>query len=395
MRLLPVALALLATPAPIATGHHLEDEVPTRLFVDARKGRDKQAGTERKPMRSLSSAISRLPDVVPHSVTIEVLGGDEYASTGGVGMPDESLVLMRRMPPGVTVQIVGRRDKEGQLPILAWEGADMVSACEGRWRLENLQLGSFSKRQRRGVAVSGTADVTLKDMVFRTRSLSDAAIHVSRGGFVGLRGTIGINEHLHDEEVEESFAGIIATSGGMVKFLEREGATLDMGNGSLSSSYYGSIRLGCETARITSWGRQSNNLAVNNGGRVDLHGTTVTLVAQVPENTPVGPEHDGHILGEDAHLILSGKNRNAIVLQKASTFTCNDVELRGEFTNSLVAMSGSMFVGRFLSDVTRVEAHTGATVHLVKVEGELHGPVIARRGGVVSLPDGTLVGPGE
>ena len=64
-------------------------------------------------------------------------------------------------------------------------------------------------------------------------------------------------------------------------------------NGSLSAGEYGLIGLGCETARITSWGRQSNCLAVNDSGRVDLHGTETTLCAKVAENTPIGPEHDG------------------------------------------------------------------------------------------------------
>lgn len=128
------------------------------------------------------------------------------------------------------------------------------------------------------------------------------------------------------------------------------------------------------------------NLAINNGGRIDLHNTTTTLCARRKENTPIGLEHDGHVLGEDVRLVIVGENKNAIVLQKASTLTCNDIELKGKFETTLDGMSGSMFVGGFLTDVTRVRADTGATLHLTKIEGEVLGPVSEKRGGVVTLP---------
>ncbi len=202
-----------------------------------------------------------------------------------------------------------------------------------------------------------------------------------------LWGAIRLNDHLHDSAPDESFCGIIATDHGLVRFVERRGASLELGNGSLSVGYYGCIRLGCETARITSWAEQSNNLAINNGGRIDLHNTTVTLRAKHRRNTPIGLEHDGHILGEDAHVIIEGENDSAIALQKASTFTCNDIELRGKFEYDLWASSGSMFVGRFLTDVGRIEASTGASINIEKIKGKLIGPVIAKRTGTISLPD--------
>jgi hypothetical protein len=303
-------------------------------------------------------------------------------------MPDDVLELMLRMRPGVTVTIVGRPGADGQVPILAWEGGRaMIDAREGDWSLEKVQIGTFSKRQRRGVMVAGPAQVMLKDVTFRLRSLSDAGIYAHRGGEVSLRGAIKLNEQLHERAEEETFCGIIATDHGLVRFREREGASLNLGNGSLSASYYGCIRLGCETARITSWTDQSNNLAINNGGRIDLHGTTVTLCAKRRRNTPIGLEHDGHILGEDAHVIIEGENGMAIALQKASTFTCNDIELRGKFDYSMWASSGSMFVGRFLTDVGQIEATTGANINIEKIDGELIGPIIAKHAARISLPD--------
>ncbi len=177
-----------------------------------------------------------------------------------------------------------------------------------------------------------------------------------------------INEQLHNKAENESFSGIIAEDHGLVMFAETQGASLDMGNGSLSASYYGVIRLGCETAKITSWGEQSNNLAINNGGRIDLHGTTTTLCARQKANTPIGLEHDGHILAEGAHIIIQGDNENAIVIQKSSTLTCNDIELRGTFKTAISAMSGSMFVGSFLGDIPGLSASTSATINIEEMK---------------------------
>jgi hypothetical protein len=384
-RLTLLALSALSLSAGAA------ESGPSHLFVNGAAGRDDAGGDQDHPLQSLSAAIARLPDPVLRPVTIEWLGG-AHDSTGGRAMPPNCLELMRRMRPGVSVRIVGRPDRTGALPIMAWEGGEaMVDVREGNWWLENVQIGSGTTRQRRGVMATGPGGVTLKNVTLRTRSLSDAGIYAQRGGLVQLRGAIRLNEHLHDQAGGETFAGIIATEQGVVRFEEADGASLEMGNGSLSASYYGVIRLGCRTARITSWGEQSNCLAVNNSGRIDLHDSTVRLCARQRRNTPIGLEHDGHVLGEGARILIEGTNDNAIVLQKASTFTCNAVEIRGNCPNTLVASSGSMFVGRFQGDVSGLSATTGASIHLEAVGGRITGPLSATRGGFISLPDGKVV----
>jgi hypothetical protein len=359
------------------------------IHVDGTKGDDKNSGDAQKPLKSLSAVIAKLKDPLTESVLIELASGT-YSETGSVGMPSNCLHLMCRMRPGVRVRISGKKDEAGQVPVLDWKGEPLIDATEGTWWIENVQMGSFLTTQRQGVAVSKTAHVTLKNVVFRTRSHSGGTIHASRGGKVSLRGSIKINEHLHEKIEKETFAGIVAEDHGLVMFEESQGASLDMGNGSLSASYYGVIRLGCETAKITSWGEQSNNLAINNGGRIDLHSSVVTLRARNRLNTPIGLEHDGHILAEGAKVIIEGENGHAIVLQKASSFTCNSVELRGKFRTVLEAMSGSIFVGQFKSDVGSLSATTSASIHVGQIDGKVLGTVLATKGGVVSLPDRTV-----
>jgi len=119
------------------------------------------------------------------------------------------------------------------------------------------------------------------------------------------------------------------------------------------------------------------------------------LRARKKGNTPIGLEHDGHILGEGAHVTIEGANDMAIALQKASTFTCNDIELHGQFGRAVWASSGSMFVGRFLTDVGRVEATTGASINIEKINGKLIGPAVATHCGNISLPDRDVWPPGN
>jgi hypothetical protein len=356
------------------------------LFVDPHKGRDAADGSEKRPLRSISAAIARLPDPVTRSVTIHLAAG-AYDTTGGADMPGRSLVLWRRMRPGASVRLAG--PEEGEPAVLAWNGdRHMVEAHEGTWELARLQVGSFSSEQRRGVTVHGPARVVLEDVAFRLRSDSDAGIWAVDGGRVELRGAIRLNEHLAGKEakaIDESFCGILASDGGVVEYADSRGS-LELGNGNLSARYYGSIRLGCASARVTCW-TGSNNLTVNNGGRIDLRNTPIVLRACSRSNVPIGLEDDGHVLAEDARITIVGPNDSAIALQKASVLACNDIDLQGEFEYALWGTSGSVFVGRFLGDVPKVRARTGASLHIEKIGGKLVGPVTAESGGVVSLPD--------
>lgn len=383
-RLLATVLLVLS-----ATGARAQ----VRLFVDPVGGDDAATGAMEHPLRSLSAAVARVPDWLDQPVTIELAPG-EYRDTGGVAMASNSLFLSRRMGQRGAVHIVGRAGPAGEVPVLAWEGGPcMVDVREGEWSLEGVRIGTFTKRQRRGVSATGPARITLRDVSCRLRSLSDAAVFATRGAEVALAGRIALNDDLHDAAEAESFSGIVAEDHGMVRFVGREGASLDVGNGSLSASYYGCIQLGCEWARITSWGDQSNCLAVNNSGRVDLHGTETAVCARNPRNTPVGLEDDGHVLAEGAHLVIEGQgNAAAIVLQKASSLFCNDIEIRGAVGTAVSAMSGSVCVTGFLSAVPAIDATTGAHITIEKVGGTLEREAIrASRGASVDLPDGAVV----
>ncbi len=374
MRRTLLVLITLLSPA-VAVGE-------IELHVDAERGKDNTKGTARRPLRTLAAALAKLPEPLEESVTIHLAAG-EHQSTGGEGSSERSLALVHRMRPGVHVRFLG---PEGDAAaVLAWEGSPMVDVREGEWRFQRLRIGTFSTRQRRGVVVRGPARAVLEGVTFRLRSHSDVGIRAERGGWVCLRGRIQLNEHLHEEAQEETFSGLLAVDHGVIEFDEHSGSHLDLGNGSLSVRYYGRIRLGCESARITSW-TKSNNLTISSGGRIDLGGTPTLLRAVRKNNTPIGLEHDGHILAEDARIEIVGPNDSAIALQKASTFTCNDVLLKGEFEYAMWASSGSLFVGRFLSDVSKLKAKTGAQIHVEKIDGEV-GEVVVESGGLISLPD--------
>lgn len=354
------------------------------IYVDPSRGDDRSAGTRERPLRTLSAAVDNLPDPVERTTSILLAGGailrSEAKDSAG------TLNLARRMRPGVSVRIAP--EVATAMPILAWNSAGaLVEVGAGSWRIEHVQVGTNSAEQRRGVVAVGPGTITLEDVSFRLRSKSDYAIVAQRGGRVVLSGAIRINDP--PPEGDESFSGMRAVDCGIIEFESDGRSSLVLGNGNLTTSYWGSIRLGCDTASITCATR-SNCLSVGNSGRIDLRNTRTTLVARDPKNTPIGLEDDGHILGEDAHVLIRGENDSAIALQKRSALFCNDVELQGQFGHALWASSGSIFVGSFVGDVGHLEASTGASIHVERVRGKVVGPIEAKSGGVVSLPDSVV-----
>ena len=364
----------------------------SQIYVDPVHGDDTQAGTKARPCKTISAALSLLPEEVAADVTVHLKAG-VYATTGGEGMPVDCLVLRRRMWPGVTVQIQREPDaKQGETKngaVLDWGGREfLVLVLEGQWSLSNLQVGTRRLDQRQGVGVEGPGLAIVRDVRIRTTSRAQGAgLLARRAGRIELYGTIEMNEDLHDErEGEENFCGIVAKDHGTVQFMQRDGASLSIGNGQLAASYYGCVRLGCAWARITSW-TTGNNISVGNSGRVDLHGTETTLRGRHPDNCLIGPEDDGHILAENTHVILESLGcRDAIYLQKASKLFGGPFEVRGVFTNTVAAMSGSIFVGTVTGAVSHVEAHTGG--HITLEHGSSM-PKTARgyMGGTVVLPN--------
>jgi len=95
--------------------------LPELLSVDGARGDDHAPGTREKPLRSLAAAIARLPDPLERSISIELAPGT-YATTGGLGMPENSLQLVRRMRPGVAVTLRAAKP-EGKPVVLAWNVA--------------------------------------------------------------------------------------------------------------------------------------------------------------------------------------------------------------------------------------------------------------------------------
>jgi len=254
------------------------------------------------------------------------------------------------------------RAQPGQV-VLDWGATPLVQVTGGVWYFENIQLGNRSyPTSQQGVEAYGTDSlVNLKDVRIRTGSQSASGILASRGAEVRLYGTIELNEDLHDTELNSSFCSIVAEYHGAVRVRDSAG-TLSLGNGSLSAGYYGTIELGGSSARITSWGDQSNCLAVNDSGRIDLHGTTTTLCAKKPGNTLIGLEDDGHILAEDATINLQtiASVPGAVILQKSSVFNGGPIVAQGPRGIVFATMSGSALGASVVGTVESVSADTGS-----------------------------------
>ena len=144
LQLVFISLALAAPPASSASGDAAAaNATPTaaensELFVDPRGGKNTAPGTKRRPLRTISAALARLPEPLEGSVTIWLLPG-EHETTGGVNMSERSLQLMHRMRPEVSVRFVGTDAEKAS--VLAWDGDRMVDVYEGTWHFERVQIG--------------------------------------------------------------------------------------------------------------------------------------------------------------------------------------------------------------------------------------------------------------
>jgi hypothetical protein len=370
------------------------------LYVDATHGADQAAGGRTSPLNSLYAAIKHLPQHINQDATIHIAAGN-YETTGPGKSDAEFLELNRFMSNLAKVRLVGETANfEKPAPVgsvvLDWPAHAsrfMIVVSQGHWTLENIQLGTRRPRQRHGMSVAGPALLELRHVRIHTIGRKGPGLRAHNGGRIHLYGNIELNEDLREAGGnDDNFCRIEAEYAGVVKFMQKKEAKLTLGNGNLSASYYGVIELGCEQASITSWNYQSNPIAVNNSGRVDLHNTTTTVCARNPKNTPVGLEHDGHVLAEGARIIIEGQgNSNAIVLQKASTLFCNDVEIRGQVRHPLLAMSGSVLLVGIDGDLGETFATTCASIIIEKCTGRLIGPVKETKYGQVVLPEGKAV----
>ena len=390
------SMLAVALSAYLVMASNAAAAVPGDIYVNPVRGSDANAGTRRRPLKSISAAIAKLPEIVTTLVRVHLAPG-VYRTTGGRDMPSNNLILDRRMRRksdalyDVSVHFVGEARgfngpaRPGQV-VLDWPSTPLVRVEGGIWNLENVQLGNRSyPNSQGGVEVYGTGSLLhLRDVRIRTGTLSGAGILASRGGEVRLYGMIELNEDLHEKAPPRSFCAIGASYHGVVRCRDPHGS-LDMGNGSITVGYYGVVELGCKTARITSWGGQSNCLAINDSGRIDLHGTETTLCAKMKTNAVIGLEDDGHILAEGARIIVRTQPDvpASVVLQKYSALYGGPLVVEGPSGLRLWTMSGSNFVGAAIGKVDTVLADTGSYIYL-SYKGK-PGKVYERHNGKVDI----------
>ncbi len=387
------SLLLLAVSYSCAAADGLD------IYVNPTRGNDRGKGTRGAPLKTVAAAILRIPKVIRKDVSIHLAEG-RYETTGRTGRNAKRLELNRPMSEGVRVRIVGsaagfNKPARAGSVILNWEPGSsefLITVTQGHWTLENIQVATRRPNQRRGISVCGPGLLELRDVRIHTGSQTAPGLYAHHAGRIHLYGTIELNEDLHEKGAEgDTFCRLEAEHSGSIAFKQRKGASLSIGNGTLDARRYGIIQLGCAEARITSW-TQSNPIAVNNSGRVDLDRTTTYLCARSPRNTPIGLEHDGHVMAEGARIIILGCNNNdAIILQKVSSFFCNDVQIKGKVKRVLMAYSGSTLLAGIIGDLGAVRATTGSTIIVEKCTGKLIGPFKADKMGQISLPDGKTI----
>jgi hypothetical protein len=390
-----LAVCLIVVSVPRAA-HAQKD-----IYVSYTAGGDQASGTAAQPLKTLAAAISRLPERIDEDVTIHLAPG-HYPASGIQTQNGQPLELNRAMCNGAIVRIIGNKTdyRTAASPgsvVLDWESDSdfLIMATQGSWALQDVQIGTRKPRQRGGISVGGPAMLRLRNVRIHTQGGPNGrGLHAHHGGTIEMQGAIELNEDMHEKGADpDGHCRITAEYFGLVRFTQLEQSSLSVGNGNLDARYYGIIEVRCAEAKITSWGYQSNPVAANNSGRVDFDGRTkAQICARDPRNTPIGLEQDGHVMAEGTRLVILGcDNANAVYLQKASTFFCNDIEIRGNVGRMLMASSGSTLLAGIVGDLGPVHATTGSTIIVEKYTGQLVGRVGADRGGSVVMPDSTVI----
>mgnify|MGYP003694774327 CR=1 FL=1 len=108
------------------------------LAVDPVHGNDRAAGTKEKPLRSISGAIARSP--IRWSARRSSLSRRPSTTpTGGIGMSEHSLSLMRRMRPGVTVALEARAKRKARWSSRGTAASRWSTRAEGTWRISGVR----------------------------------------------------------------------------------------------------------------------------------------------------------------------------------------------------------------------------------------------------------------
>lgn len=344
-------------------------------------------------------------DQVSSSATINLLPG--YYNNVGGGYQNLLLEKNTRRDASITI-----RTSSANAAKLNWmPGGFLVRVTKGKWKFENIQIGTGSTSQPNGIQVEGNgATLTLKNVSFETRGNDGAAgIYATRGAHIYLDGSIYLNSGYYyaNQGVDtHTFSGITADHYGVIESINTPGIQrLMIGNGSLYAAYYGVIELGFETVQVASSAYQANCIMVEYSGRIDLKpGSEANLHAWNTSNTPLGLEDDGHVITEGAVVnIYDHGNTSAIVLQKSSVLTGNTFNLSGAFQYTIDAMSGSTFVGAIGSYHPKIlQASTGAHISLTShtsgspslypTPPQKGVNIIASKGGSIALPDSQTYG---
>ena len=174
------------------------------IYVDGTTGNDRNAGKINQPLKTITTAVKRLPITINRVVTIHIAAGN-YKTTGGKKLVAEHLELNRPMLEKGRVRFVGntvgfeKPAKTGSV-LLNWEAKSvdaLIVATQGHWTFENIQIGSRQSAQRGGITATGPAILELRDVRIHTIGLKGPGIYARYGGRIYLYGNIELNEDLY------------------------------------------------------------------------------------------------------------------------------------------------------------------------------------------------------
>ncbi|MCX6872216.1 MAG: hypothetical protein NTW21_00170 [Verrucomicrobia bacterium] len=351
------------TPVP-AKMPRLPDSGGGPYYVSDRQGSDSNPGTSPdKPFKTVKKALLSIPAVFSSRVRVQVEAGS-YDMEGAV-LQRSSQATASTQAVGVFFEGKSRNfssDAERGEVIFVRPASPVIQVTAGDWGFQNIQIGAKGTKDQSCLDLIGTNAVATLNNVQLVSSGQAMSLIAPEGARANLEYNLWINPA--EKGIKDSIhrGGIFATNHGNVRY-RGGGGSLEIGNGILRSTNFGSIQLGWEQVNIQANSRDVAPISIAQTGRIDLHGSTLSL-SNINSNAIIHYTGYGRTLAEGAHFRVDTDTTPATIrLEGNSLLSGQDFQLSGNRKNAQVfATENSVFVEGEFSHLSWVRSVSGAYI---------------------------------
>jgi hypothetical protein len=367
---LPFVQAYTRPPNPLslpAQIPRLPDSVGGPYYISAKRGSDSNSGTSpNKPFKTVKKALLSIPAVITSRVSVQVEAG-RYDVEGAV-FHRSSQATASTFAVGVFFEGKNHDFASDAYPgevIFERPVSPVVQVTAGDWGFQNIQIGAQGAKEQSCIHLTSTNAVATLKNVQLVSSGQAMSLVAQEGARAVIEDNLWINPGEKGVKASGHRGGIYATNHGNVRYKVGSRGSLEIGNGILRSSNFGSIELGWEQVNIQANSRDVAPLSIAQTGRIDLHGSTL-LLSNINSHSIIHYVGHGRTLAEGAHFRVDTDSAPATVrLEGNSLLSGQDFQLSGNRKNAQIfAAENSVFFEGEFSHLSSVRSVSGAYIFI-------------------------------